>query len=78
VILPAEEQKVGWVCAVVTHVAERDAALGETGAGLLAAGTLVPIVAYVDERKLFETDVRPVEFLLLWLGRLFVVFSREG
>ena len=59
-------------------MAERDTALGETGAGLLAAGTLVPIVAYVDKRKLFETDVRPVEFLLFWLGRLFVVFSREG
>ncbi len=63
---------------MVAYVAERDTTLGEAGAGLLAAGTLVPIVAYVDKRKLLETDVRPVEFLFLWLGRLFVIFSCEG
>ncbi len=31
----------------------------------LVAGTLVPIVAYVDKRKLLETDIWPVESLFL-------------
>jgi hypothetical protein len=63
---------------VVAYVAERDAAQGEAGAGLLVAGTLVPIVAYVNERKLFETNVRSVELLLLLLRRLFVFLFCEG
>ncbi len=78
VVLTAEDHQVGWVCAVVAYVAQRDASQGEAGAGLLVAGTLVPIVAYVDERKLFETNVWSVELLLFLLRSLFVVFSCEG
>ncbi len=77
-ILPAEEHQVRRVRAVVAYVAERDTTQGEARAGLLVAGTFVPIVAHVDKRKLLETHVWPVEFLLLRLGRLLVVFFGEG
>ncbi len=78
VVLTAEEHQVGRVCAVVAYVAEQDAAQREAGASLLVAGTLIPIVAYVDERKLLKANVWSVELLLLLLRRLLVLLFGEG
>jgi hypothetical protein len=78
VILPAEEHQIRRIRAVVAYVAKRNSTQGEARAGLLVAGTFVPVVAHVDKRKLLETHVWPIEFLLLRLGRLLVVFFGEG
>ncbi len=44
------------------HSSEREA-----GARLFGTGTLVPVIAYVDEGELFEPYVRPVELFLFRL-----------
>jgi hypothetical protein len=49
VILTAEKHEVGWVSAVVAHVAERDTTEREARSSLLGTGTLVPVVAHIDE-----------------------------
>jgi hypothetical protein len=44
---------------------------------LFGAGTLVPIVAHIDERELLE-NVWPIEFFLFRLGGLLAVLPGEG
>ncbi len=64
VVLTTVRRQVGWVCAVVAHVAQLYPAGGEAGPRRFVAGSLVPVIAYINERQLLETHVWSVEFLL--------------
>ncbi len=56
------------------HSTEREA-----GARLFGTGTLVPVIAYVDEGKFFEPDVGSVELFLFRLCLLLcLVLLGEG
>ncbi len=64
VVLTTVRRQVGWVCTVIAHVAQLYSAGGEAGPRRLVAGSLIPVIAYVNERQLLETHVWSVEFLL--------------
>ncbi len=64
VVLPTVRRQVGWVRAVVAHVAQLYPAGGEACPRRLVAGSLIPVIANIEKRQLLETYVRSVEFLL--------------
>jgi hypothetical protein len=69
VVLSAVGSKIRGVCAMVTDMAELDAAGREASASLLVADTLIPIMAEVDEWDFFKAHIWPDEPFLLALAR---------
>ncbi len=64
VVLSTVRRQVGWVRAVVAHVAQLNPAGGEACPRRLVAGSLVPVIANIDKRQLLETYIWSVELLL--------------